>query len=74
VQSADRRVAAAIADQFPRIALSAGSDTTDEQVRNLLDNWVANVLANLTAPLLDGGARRAEVRRTRADAAERLHA
>jgi len=74
VLSADRRVAAAIADQFPKLALSVSSDTTDQQVRNLLDNWVAAALANLTAPLLDGGLRRAEVRRTKADAAERLHA
>ncbi|MHC4718364.1 MAG: TolC family protein, partial [Planctomycetota bacterium] len=74
VQAADRRVAAAVADQFPRLALAASADTTDQQIRSLLDNWVAAVLANLTAPLLDGGMRRAEVERTKAVASERLHA
>jgi outer membrane protein TolC len=73
LQEADREVAAAVADQFPRISLSAGAETTALEARNLFDNWLADVAANLTAPLLDGGRRRAEVDRTRAVAAERLH-
>ena len=73
LQEADRGVAAAVADQFPRISLSAGAETTALEARNLFDNWLADVAANLTAPLLDGGRRRAEVDRTRAVAAERLH-
>ena len=36
VQAADRRVAAAVADQFPRLALAASADTTDQQIRSLL--------------------------------------
>jgi len=74
VQAADRRVAAAIADRFPKLSLTAGSDTTAEQVRDLFDNWLAGLAANLAAPLFDGGRRRAEVERSRALAAERLNA
>ena len=74
VQSADRRVAAAIADQFPRLSLSASASTTSERVRDLFDNWLASLAANLTAPLFDGGQRRAEVERTRAVVSERLNA
>jgi len=74
VQAADQRVAAAVADRFPRISLSARAETWDARVRDLFDNWLANMAANLSAPLLDGGERAAEVDRTRAQASERLHA
>ncbi|MFW6161311.1 MAG: efflux transporter outer membrane subunit [Planctomycetota bacterium] len=67
-------VAAAVADRFPRLTLSARAETSDEQVQDLFDNWLASIAAGLTAPLLDGDRRVAEVDRTRAAAAERLHA
>jgi NodT family efflux transporter outer membrane factor (OMF) lipoprotein len=70
--SADRRVAAAAADLFPRISLTAQVNTSGEHVRELFDNWLANLAANLTAPIIDGGRRRAEVDRTRAVALEKL--
>ena len=73
VQAADRRIAAAIADRFPRLTLSLSAETSAEEIRDLFDNWLAGLAANLTAPLLDGGRRRAEVRRTRAARAEQLH-
>ena len=74
LREADQRVAAAVADRFPRISLSVGAETTAEEARNLFDNWLANLAANLSAPLFDGGRREAEVDRTRAVASERLHA
>ena len=74
VAAADRRVAAAIADQWPRLGLTLGATTTDEQVRDLFDNWMASLAANLTGPLLDGGRRRAQVQRTKAAASEALNA
>ncbi len=73
VQAADRRVAAAIADQFPKLALTLSTETTAEQVRNLFDNWLASIAANLVAPLFDAGQRRAEVKRTKAIVSERLN-
>lgn len=74
LRAADQRVAAAVADRFPRISLSAGAETTAARVRDLFDNWVASLAANLAAPVFDGGRREAEVERTRAVASERLHA
>ena len=74
VQAADRRVAAAIADQFPRLGLSITADTSAERVRDLFDNWMASLAANLVAPLFDAGWRRAEVERSRAAVSERLNA
>jgi len=73
VMAADKDVAAAIADRFPRLSLTAGLDTSGGHVRDLFDNWLANLAANLVAPILDGGLRKAEVDRTRAVASEALN-
>ncbi len=74
VQAADRDLAAAIADRFPRLSLTAGLDTSGVHTRDLFDNWLATLAANLVAPIIDGGLRKAEVDRTRAVASEALHA
>ena len=73
VQAAESRLASAIADQFPKLGLAISTDTSAERVRSLFDNWAASVAANLVAPLLDGGLRRAEVERTRAVVSEQLN-
>lgn len=73
VQSADSDLAAAIANRFPRLSLTAEVDTSVEHTRDLFDNWLATLAANLVAPVIDGGLRKAEVDRTRAVAAEKLH-
>lgn len=73
VQSADSDLAAAIADRFPRLSLTAGVDTSGGHTRDLFDNWLATLAANLVAPVIDGGLRKAEVDRTRAVASEALH-
>lgn len=72
-QAADQRTAAAVADRYPRLSLTAGFSTSSEDWRALFDNWLATVAANIAAPIIDGGARRAEVRRNRAVAAEQFH-
>ena len=74
VQGADRDLAAAIADRFPRLSLTAGLDTSGVHTRDLFDNWLATLAANLVTPIIDGGLRKAEVDRTRAVASEALHA
>jgi len=73
VQSADRELAAAIAERLPKLALSLSADSSAEALQDLFDNWLASLAANLTAPLFDGGSRRAEVERTRAAASEALN-
>jgi NodT family efflux transporter outer membrane factor (OMF) lipoprotein len=73
LQAADQRVAAAVADRFPRLSLTGRASTTDEQIEDLFDDWLATLAANLLAPLIDGGQRRAEVERNQAVAAEALH-
>jgi NodT family efflux transporter outer membrane factor (OMF) lipoprotein len=74
IQAADRRVWAARADRLPRLSVTLSASTSAEQVRDLFDNWLASMAANLTAPLIDGGRRVAEVERTRAVLSERINA
>jgi len=74
VEAADNRYAAAIADQFPKISISANAQTTTAEVGDLFSNWLASLAANLVEPILDGGVKRAEVQRTRAVLSERLNA
>ncbi len=73
VQAADSDLAAAIADRFPRLSLTAGIDTSGVHTRDLFDNWLATLAANLATPIIDGGLRKAEVDRTRAVASEALN-
>lgn len=73
LQATDQRVAAAVADRFPRLSLVGRASTADREIENLFDDWLTSLAVNLLAPLIDGGRRRAEVERTQAVAAEALH-
>jgi NodT family efflux transporter outer membrane factor (OMF) lipoprotein len=73
LQAADKRVAAAVADRFPRLSLTGRANTTSEEIENLFDDWLASLAANLLTPIIDGGRRRAEVERTESVASEALH-
>ncbi|MBN1765657.1 MAG: efflux transporter outer membrane subunit [Sedimentisphaerales bacterium] len=73
VQAADQNVATAIADKFPRISLSAQTQTSATQVRDLFDNWLANIAANLVQPLFDGDRRQARVDYNRAVLSQTIH-
>ncbi len=74
VKAADRAVAEAIADRFPRLTLSATASVSDEKATDIFDDWVRSVAANLTQPVLDAGRRKAEVRRTRSVKQRRIDA
>ncbi len=66
VQAADLRVSQAVADRYPRLTIAAFASTSGEKVRDLFDNWLATLAADLIQPIVDGGRRRAEIDRTRA--------
>lgn len=69
--AANRELAAAISDRYPRIALTGAVTTAAERPGDLFRNWIYTLAGNLLAPLFDGGARAAEVRRQ--EAVERRH-
>ncbi|KXS54430.1 NodT family efflux transporter outer membrane factor (OMF) lipoprotein [Marinobacter persicus] len=72
VQAADRDLAAAISNRFPRLSLEASISNRTDTARELFDNWLATLAGNLVAPLVDGGERRAEVTRSRAVLEQRV--
>lgn len=74
VRSANERAGAAVANRFPRISITAQANTSSAETSDLFDNWVASLGANLVAPIIDGGSRRAEVERTQAILSERINA
>jgi outer membrane protein, multidrug efflux system len=74
LEAAGWTVAAAKADRLPAIRLSASASYRSDDFADLFDNWLANLAAGFTAPILDGGRRSAEVKRTQAVQDERLSA
>ncbi|MBP8809611.1 MAG: TolC family protein [Kofleriaceae bacterium] len=62
VEAADAAVAQALADRYPRLSLSFGVSTAAS-----LASALADLGANLIAPLFDGGARAATLDRRRAE-------
>jgi len=74
LRAAEWSGAAARADRLPAFRITAGAGYENDTVATLFDNWVLNLAGNLSAPLLDGGRRRAEVARREAVVDERLAA
>lgn len=74
LQAADWQIAAARAARLPALSLNAGARYGQGDFDVLFSNWLMTLSANLTAPLLDGGRRAAEVDRSRALADENLAA
>jgi outer membrane protein TolC len=72
VQAADKRVAAALAERYPRIDLTASLRTSAERPADLFATWLASLAGQLAVPLFDAGRRAAELDRTEAVVAERL--
>ena len=73
LRAADRDLAAAISDQFPRLTLSASASTAANSANNLFQNWAYAFAGNLLAPIFRGGELRAEVDRTAAVRTQRLY-
>ncbi len=63
IQSADTDVAVAIANRFPSITLGGTISSAFSSSVDLFENWIKSLTANLVLPLIDGGARKAEVER-----------
>ena len=67
-------LAAARADRLPALRLAGNFEHSGSDASRIFDNWLAGLAASLTAPIIDGGSRRAEVRRQEALRMERLAA
>lgn len=73
LEAADKRVAVAVADRYPSLRITATNETFQGTASIMFTDYLASIMAGLTAPLFDGGARKAEVERTKAVATEKLH-
>ncbi len=71
--AADRRLAAAIANKYPKLSLSADLETSGSSTGDLFNDWFSSLAANLAGPVIDGGQREAEVERSSAVAREKLN-
>jgi len=72
VRSADERVAVAVADRLPALRLTASAGYSNTDAADIFDDLLWNVAANILAPVLDGGRRRAEADRAQAAMKEQL--
>ncbi len=73
VRAADQDVAAALANQYPRLTLSANLRTSSATIGDVFEQWLGSVLASLVAPLFDAGSREAAVRQQQALLQERVN-
>lgn len=73
VKAADKELAAAISNKYPRLSLSASTSLRSNNVDDIFKNWAYSLGANIAAPLLNAGRLRAEVDRSRAVRAQRLY-
>lgn len=72
LEAADRELASAVSDQYPRIDLTGSLVTAAEDPGNLFNDWLGSIAGQLVAPLIDAGRRRAEVERASAVTRQRL--
>lgn len=72
LESADWSAAAAKADRLPALRLTGTARYSADDLDAIFDNWLLNLAAGLTAPILDGGRRSAAVDQATAKAQEQL--
>jgi NodT family efflux transporter outer membrane factor (OMF) lipoprotein len=72
LEAADQNLVVAKADRLPAIRLTGSAAYNSSEVDRIFDNWLLNLAASLTAPLIDGGRRKAEVDATMAGVKEQL--
>ncbi len=71
--AADRDLASAISNQFPRLTISASATTSADNAGSLFEDWALSFAGNLLAPIFYGGELRAEVNRNEAVKQQRLY-
>ena len=70
--AADRDMASAVRNKYPRISLGARGQLRSNNFENLFDNWAYSLAGNILAPLFYGGQLKAEANRTEAIKQQRL--
>lgn len=73
LRAADRDLASAISNQYPRLSFSISASTAAENAGNLFRDWALSFAGNLIAPIIYGGELSAEVDRSEAVKQQRLY-
>lgn len=74
LRASDWDAEAAEAARLPSLQIDASYSTAGTALGTLFDTWAASLAAALALPVIDGGRRRAEESRARAEALENFHA
>ena len=72
IRSADKQLAAAISERYPRLNLTADLTSLSTGIDSLFEEWIQTIVAQLFVPIIDGGNRRAEIARSRAVKQQRI--
>lgn len=73
LQAADRDLASAINNQYPRLTISTSLTSSTDNAGNLFEDWALSFASNMIAPLFYGGQLGAEVDRNEAIKRQRLY-
>jgi len=73
LRAADRDLAAAISNKYPRLSISASISTGAYDIEDLFTDWGRGIAADLLSPLFRGGELNAEVDRAEAVKQQRLY-
>ncbi len=73
VRAADQDLAVAVTQQYPRLTFDVSLASREDTANQLFENWARSFAADITAPLLDAGERKAQVARRRAQKKQRLY-
>src|SRR5690606_17424601 len=73
LMAADRDMAVAVRNKFPRLSLNLSSQARSNTYNELFSNWAYTLGANLFAPLIYWGRLKVEVDRTEAVKNQRLY-
>lgn len=72
VKAADSDMAVAVNDRYPRLNLSASLMSVTGSPEQIIGDWIGGGVAELIAPVVDGGRRKSEVERSLAVVRQRL--
>ncbi|WP_434036351.1 TolC family protein [Formosa sp. 4Alg 33] len=70
--AADRDMAAAVRNKYPRISINIDGQLRSNNFANLFENWAYSLAGNILAPIFYGGQLQAEVERAEAIKQQRL--
>jgi len=73
LKAANARLAEAVSSQYPRLAIGGSVESSSSALKDLLENWIASIAANVVVPIFEGGRLEAEVRLREAEAKRLLY-